>query len=244
MSAKRIFLQDKITDPDTSLFILKGEDVRYISRVMRLGEKDPLSLVDGSGIELIGTIGVATKDQIEIDIHKAIRHPAPEKTELKIIYGIAKGAKTDLVLQKATELGIDTIQLAICQRSVARPKESAHKINRYREVIRQACRQSERIYLPKLEPITTFDEALASTQDLNFIAQSGGSAVDMHQEAIKRTQTIAIAIGPEGGFSDQELQLAKTKGFIPISLGKHILRSETAAITALSLLTFLSGRMS
>jgi 16S rRNA (uracil1498-N3)-methyltransferase len=149
------------------------------------------------------------------------------------------------VLQKATELGVDRLELALCARSVSQP-EGERKLERWREIVRQAARQCGRQHLPELASPAPLGVALrrAAHVEARLVAHPEGEPLAAIEEQLAATsREVAVAVGPEGGFTPAELDDARACGFSPVALGPCILRTETAALTALALVAYLTGRL-
>lgn len=174
----------------------------------------------------------------------------PKDNELKnkvtLYYCLVKGDKMDLVIQKAVELGVEEIVLVQSERTIVRLNVSDHKkkLERYASIVKGAAMQSKRNTVPKIEKIVNLNELTKSDlKDHNFVAYEvvAGSTEKFKTliESVKPGQSISMLIGPEGGFAPKEIEQMKRLGFIEVSLGKRILRSETAAISSLSIIAFL-----
>jgi 16S rRNA (uracil1498-N3)-methyltransferase len=225
---------------------LKGSLHHYLSRVLRLRPGAPLLLLDGSGGQLRGRIEENAGEETVVVIEEDTP-PDEVLTEprLTLVYGVSRRARTEWVLQKATELGVDTIVLAQCVRSVARP-EGDRKRSRWEEIVRQAARQCGRPHLPLLVPPLPLAAAVSGAQGapVRLLAHAGAPALSLVQPAIaSRPSEIVLAVGPEGGFTEEEIAAAGAAGFLPVGLGPTVLRTETAALALLSLVGYLAGRL-
>lgn len=247
---KRIFLHAPLTNdpagqaPGSSLR-LRGDDHHHISHVLRLRPGARLSLVDGTGFCYEATLeAVGGRDStLRLDLRRSLPRPAPPR--LILIHGLARGGRSELVLQKATELGIDVLAPAICARSVARPRDAEGKRNRWLEVLRQAARQCQRGYLPELLAPLPFADALRihAEADLKLIAAFGGQGLRSFTPRLESANNVALVVGPEGGLDDAELDLADSLGYQRVSLGPLVLRSETAALALTALVAYAVGRL-
>lgn len=213
---------------------------------MRLEEGAKLSLADGQGGLFWGTIESVQKNKlfVRIDRHRV---SDPKRPIISLIYGMAKASQTETVLQKATELGVDHLVLAVCQRSISRPKDLPRKEERLREIIRQAARQSGRVFLPQLRLAPRLGDALAESRgaDLRLVTSFSGVCLStISDDTWKGASEIAIVVGPEGGLTDAEEAQALDHDYLRVRLGELTMRTETAAIASLSLINFLSGRFS
>jgi 16S rRNA (uracil1498-N3)-methyltransferase len=225
---------------------LTGPLRHYLCHVLRMRLGVPLELVDGVGGVYHGTVtGISAREVVVALTRRPPETPEPTP-RLVLVYGLSRRSRTEWVLQKATELGVDWIVPTLCQRSVSRPAQAERKLQRWLEIIRQATRQCGRATMPLLSPPLPLAAALAETceTECRLVAAPGGPPLASLQETLTpATRSVAIAVGPEGGFSDEELAQATAAGFSPARLGPHVLRTETAAVVALALVAFLGGRL-
>jgi 16S rRNA (uracil1498-N3)-methyltransferase len=165
--------------------------------------------------------------------------------EITLIYGIPKNDKFELVLQKATELGVSRIVPYQADRSIVKllNNDNSSKLIRWNRILKEASEQSRRNKIPEITPITSLDSLVAYLGEWNFVADenkwSMGTSELWDYCQKKMPNSISLVIGPEGGFSQNELNFLQEKGWKSISLGRRILRSETAAISLLSWFSFL-----
>ena len=157
-----------------------------------------------------------------------------------MVAALVKGEKMDLVLQKATELGVSEIVLLETERTIAKIKDES-KLGRFRKILKEAAEQSKRTRIPTLNKVLTINKLNEIKADVKLIAYKGeqGSSKSFNDElkALKPGKSVAIMIGPEGGFSEKEVQEANKLGFTSVGLGKRILRAETASFYALSVIS-------
>jgi 16S rRNA (uracil1498-N3)-methyltransferase len=231
---------------------LDSTDRHHLIKVMRLSVGDRVELADGSGTLFQTTISAVGPQHVRLQIDstcQAAPRPGPKRW---LVYGLAKGARNELVLQKATELGVDRLMPAICERSIARPKDAEGKKERWLEIVRQAARQCERADLPVLDPPAPFCDLVSQLsarlgrdglfeRSRLLIALANASPLSAMVSDLLDSSLLALAVGPEGGFTDREIRHANDVGFIAAGLGPMVLRSETAALAGLAVLTQLSG---
>jgi 16S rRNA (uracil1498-N3)-methyltransferase len=225
---------------------IAGSLCHYLCRVLRLGPGSPLELIDGTGHRHEGRIESLSPQEVLVVIERTQPPAEVRLPRLLLIYGLSRRIRTEWVLQKATELGVDWIVPGICQRSVARPRDPERKLARWREILAQATRQCDRAVPPLLSPPLPLNGALEQGRhaDVRLLATSSGRDLSEIQEQLRAGRSaVAIAVGPEGGFSPAELALGTELGYQPVRLGPLTLRTETAAVAALCLAAFLSGRL-
>ena len=233
--------------------LLTDEVFHHAIRVMRLGVGASLELVDGAGGHYSGRIERVGRQELVVAIDGSVRLPPEPRPHLTLLYGLAKRERTEWALQKTTELGVDCIVPCLCSHSVFRPRDRERINRRWLEIVRQATRQSERFRLPRLDSVVDFSDALrrqqGSTNDgaiVRLIADLSDDAAEPSR-CLKRMpeppEEVICAVGPEGGFSAAERSAASAAGFVPLSLGPNVLRSETAAIAATVLLLSYFSRL-
>ncbi|MBK8482480.1 MAG: 16S rRNA (uracil(1498)-N(3))-methyltransferase [Proteobacteria bacterium] len=225
---------------------LRGDDFHHVVRVLRLRPGADLALVDGTGMRYTGRLARIDRREawVTLDERQLLAPDPPPR--LLLIDGLARSERTHWVLQKATELGVDEFVPALCARSVARPSDVATKLERWQEIARQAARQCERARLPLIHPPRPWASALTQVPNeaLRLVAMPGASGLAALETRLRdEANAVAIAVGPEGGLTAEELQQARDAGFEPVALGPRILRTETAAIALLALAAYLSGRL-
>ncbi|NQT30117.1 MAG: 16S rRNA (uracil(1498)-N(3))-methyltransferase [Candidatus Saganbacteria bacterium] len=226
--------------PKDQLPNIFGTDAHHIKNVLRSKVGDKLELCDNTGNIYNSKIHEIKRDEIICNIistHKEDQLPV----KVTIAQGLPKAKKMDFIIQKAAELGADQIIPTLCERSINR----ADKHNRWQKIAKEAAQQSKASKLPTILPLTKFSDVLklAVDYDLAIIPWEEEKVTSLKQVLAKtqkhsNTETILVLIGPEGGFSKDEVAQACAAGFITISLGRQILRTETAALALLSMLNY------
>jgi 16S rRNA (uracil1498-N3)-methyltransferase len=233
---------------DDTLVELGGENLRYIKNVLRLKEGDPLILFDGSRHEYNGIIRAYTARNASLEIMKkqSIQQPT---IYITLAQSLAKSSKMDFIVQKATELGVTRLIPFISSRSIPKLSESkvSTRISRWHKIAIEASRQCKRAIIPEITNIISFDEMLkqADQDDVRIIfweeESKQGLKTILHDEKWKDANHFFLVVGPEGGFSKEEANRASRNSFISASLGKNILRTETAALTILAIIQYERG---
>ena len=224
---------------DTSECFFGEEESRHIIKVLRKKIGDELQVTNGKGRIFTGTIREATINSCELSITSQEKTVRPMH---RLHLAVAPTKSTDRFewfLEKATEIGIDEITPIICEHSERKFIKKA----RLEKVILSAMKQSQRSFLPKLHEAKTIKEFLE--QDLpkrRFIAHcQEGEKVDFKRR-LEPDKKILMLVGPEGDFSDAEIEMARDQGFLPASLGEYRLRTETAAILACATVALINSR--
>jgi 16S rRNA (uracil1498-N3)-methyltransferase len=245
----RRFLVDGISRGDRSVLIA-GEEFYHLSKVLRLKPGDQLTVFDGKGVELSGRIESVKKDRALIEITGIKKTPSESRLEITLIQGVAKGRKMDIIVQKAVELGVSVIQPFYAKRTIPRldRRGEEKRLIRWKRVAVEAVKQCGRAMVPDIARPLKYDEAIEDHGDcLKLIPwemeRAAGLKDILEENASEGIEKVAVLIGPEGGFSEEDVREACDKGFLPVSLGPRILRTETAAIAVLGILQYELGDM-
>lgn len=220
---------------------LEEKASHHLSRVLRAEIGDEITVFNGEGGEYQAVIRAITKKNVEVELLKYSERTVESRAHLILAQGIARGEKMDFVMQKAVELGVNEIYPLITERcNVRLDKEREQKrMDHWRAVVISACEQSGRTMIPVVhEPMLLADWVAAIQADMKFILLP--EAKQKLSEA-KTAKNIAILIGPEGGLSEQEINLAVKHQFMPLNLGPRVLRTETAALAALTVIQYAHG---
>jgi 16S rRNA (uracil1498-N3)-methyltransferase len=217
---------------------LTGSAARHLTRVLRLRPGQPLTLFNGAGGEYAATIAALQGEKVLLAVAEARAIERESPLTLTLAQGVSRGERMDLVVQKATELGVSGIVPLLTERSVVRLRapQGRHKLEHWRAIAIAACEQSGRNRLPEIASPVEFREFLregaADSTRLLLSPQAGRRLADIG----KPTGRVTVLIGPEGGLKDEEQQAALSAGFEAVRLGPRVLRTETAALAALTLL--------
>jgi 16S rRNA (uracil1498-N3)-methyltransferase len=225
------------------LIKITGPEAHHIADVMRLKSGDEVVTFDGSGSEYRGLIQQANSRSVTIRISSSRKVVQDTGTAVTLIQAIPKKDKMDYIVEKASELGVSAILPVMCERSIPdwdRAKKIA-RVERWRKIAICASKQCARTDVPKIEEITTLDEAASRVSGcaLKLIATLGDKTVTM-KEAMSSSPKgpVAIAIGPEGDFTAGEVASAMGHGFVPVSLGQRVLKSDTAGLAAIVMINY------
>lgn len=220
--------------------LLKDDDVHHLLKVMRARIGDRIEVVS-DGVAFV--CEVRCLKPLQIETISQIDEKRELSSDIVLIASILKGDKMDLVIQKACEIGVSEIVLLNTSRVIVRKDDfsSDKKLERYRRILKEASEQSHRTKIPMLYRVIDIKDIQNIKADNKIVAyeDEAGSTKTFLSEIrkIQKGQKTAIMIGPEGGFSASEINLAKENGFVPVSLGRRILRAETASIYALSVMS-------
>jgi len=237
MSAPKRFFVPAVSE-ETELI---GDEFRHAKNVLRLTEGDEITLFDGSGAEYAAVIYRIGKNSMTAHVVGKRLSDKEPNADVYLLVGLLKGDKTELVVQKATELGVKKIGVFTSRYSSAYFSEN--KIERLKKVAFEASKQCLRATVPEIACFDSLEKALASAENYKdkffaceFIKES--------ERALSEAGTsCALVVGSEGGFTEEEYEKAREAGFRGVTLGKRILRAETAAIALLSVVMYFAGEL-
>lgn len=241
MSAPKRFFLNSVNYPEESEAELGGEEFVHAKTVLRVTEGSEITLLDNVGNEYSAIVAKIGKQSLTAHITGVNRGEREAKTPVYLLTGALKGDKTELVVQKATELGVAKIGVYFSRYCSA--YMNANKLERLNKVAREAAKQCLRSVAPEVVYFDDFQSALQSAADYDnklFFCEFADKS-DLKLGGI--SGSTALVVGSEGGFSDDEFELAKKLGFAGMSLGKRILRAETAAISVCALAAFALGEL-
>ncbi len=238
MSALKRFFVDKIEQ----ITLLCGEEFEHAKNVLRLGVGDEVILLDNSGVEYTAVISEVGKKQMLLNVIGKSVGDKEAAVDVALLFGYLKNAdKNEFIVQKAVELGVKRIIAFSSQFSSA--YMNANKLERLNKVSRESAKQCMRSVAPSVEYCDTLEEALAAVEEYSHKLFACEFASESKADVSALNGSTAIVIGSEGGFSREEEQLASDKGFASVTLGKRILRAETAAVALTSVVMFSLGEL-
>lgn len=234
------FFIDEIVDKN---YVLTGEDALHAIKSLRMKVGEKITLCDKNQIDHICTIDNVEKEKIHLIENFTVPCLAEPSINITLYQAMPKGDKMDSIMQKAVEIGVHDIVPVITNRCIVRPDEKSidKKIMRWSKIAKQAAQQSQRGLIPKVYRPERLEHTLKFLKnfDKTFVFyENGGSPLKYN--SIINCKNIGIFIGPEGGFTEQEIDLLKENNAIVSTLGNRILRTETAPLVALSTLIFIS----
>jgi 16S rRNA (uracil1498-N3)-methyltransferase len=242
----RLFVErSRLTVPEQSL---SSDDCRYLFRVHRLKAGDAFEVFDGQGVRHLAIVDPGLESATLGPAQAAME---PQRVELELWQGIPKADKLELIIQKATELGVARIMPLMTQRAISRvaDERAAKRVTRWRRIAAEAARQCGRLDVPEVSAVRDFEAFLGRARmdvvaALVYEGDTEGSLwrfLSARLIAAAPRTPVVLAIGPEGGFAPEEVEAARRSGVPLLSLGVRILRTETAAIIACALALAASG---
>ncbi len=225
---------------------LSGDEAHHLTRVLRLGAGARVFVFDGQGAEFECTIADLTRQSVQLEVLSQLANEVESPLRLTLGQALVKGDKFELVIQKATELGVTRIVPLATEYSEVQLREGRadNRLQRWRRIALEAVKQCGRRRLVEItEPKSLAEFCEVDHDELKLIfAEAGGQKLhELLSGRATSIKAITLAIGPEGGWHTSELTLAACQDFIPVSLGARILRTETAAIAAVTLAQYLAG---
>ena len=247
----RIFIEKIALLKPGSEFRLTGEESKYIARVLRLIEGETVIISSSNGPEYLTTIAAVEKKSVLLKVESIDETNRESKLDITLCQSLPKSKKMDLIIQKCTELGVRRFIPFTSSRSVSRPdnKEGSEKVKRWEKIALEASRQCGRRFIPPVDNVIKFDDLLRdmdkldNEKTLKLIPWESEDNQGLRQLSDNEIGRVILLIGPEGGFSSEEVDRAKKAGFIPISLGSRLLRTETAGLATVSMLQYIWGDM-
>lgn len=226
---------------------ITGWTVHQLRDVLRLRRGDHIAILDNTGWEYETEITNITREQVTCEIF-AKRMVEGPKTKINLYQALLKGNSFEIVLQKCTEIGVSCFVPFTCDRCMARIP-SDYKLERWRKIISEAAEQSGRGTIPKLQPVSDFREACEGVTNFSLLAWEGENKSDLKsvlqsQASTKCPYSVNVFVGPEGGFSQSDVEFAQQHHIIPVTLGKRVLRAETTGLVTAAAILYEYGDLS
>ena len=242
---QRFFVEPHQIDEEAHQIHITGTDVNHIANVLRMKQGEELWISDGGKCEYRCTIEAFEPDEVLLHIIYSQEPDYELPSRIYLFQGLPKADKMELIIQKAVELGAYEVIPVETRRCVVKldGKKAAKKVDRWQQIAESAAKQSKRMLIPHVHEVISFKEALkyAESMDIRLIPYELAKGMQETKEilaAIEPGQSIGIFIGPEGGLEKEEVEKAMEIGAKPITLGKRILRTETAGMALLSIMMF------
>ena len=237
------FFTNKI---DKNNITLTGSDAVHVGRSLRMKPGEPLTVCCG-GIDYNCEISEITSDTVYLSLKEKVVCAAEPNIEVTLFQAVPKMDKLEYIIQKSVELGVSRIVPMLTRRCVSRPDERdfAKKLARLNKIAAEAAKQSGRGIIPQVTPIVSYKKALEMMKELdrNVLLYEEEGGVSFGEVDLTGAKTVGLVIGSEGGFDREEAEACTAVGAAQVWLGKRRLRCETAPITALSILMFLTNNM-
>lgn len=229
--------------------IIEGDDVKHIYKVLRLEPGEKVSINDLEGKEYLGRIEEVNKNKVIVSLLEELPVNNESPVNVYLYQGLPKSSKMDLIVQKATELGVKEITPIITERVVVKSELGEFKkVDRWNRIALEACKQCKRTLIPRINTPIEFEELISNLEAVDLVIvpyenETGFGIKNLIADIKKEVKNIAIIIGPEGGFEEEEIERFKALGAYIVTLGPRILRTETAGFVCASLLLYELGDM-
>ena len=225
--------------------ILDGEQARHIAKSLRMKKGDMLTVNDSDGSDFGCMIEEITKDTVRLSVCYEQASDSEPDCKVKIYQANPKGSKLEDIIQKCVELGVFEITPVLTKRCVSRPDEKSakKKTERYNKIALEAAQQSGRGIVPKVNELISLKQAVAEDKSEVKIVFYEGGGEPLRALVDEHTKSVSIYIGPEGGFEKEEVELIISGGATAATLGKRILRTQTAPVAALSAIMLITNNL-
>ncbi|MCL0088306.1 16S rRNA (uracil(1498)-N(3))-methyltransferase [Dehalococcoidia bacterium] len=227
--------------------VISGRQAHRLREVLRLEVGVRIVVLDGSGLEYLVELLDITSGRVTTEVVKCYHCSNEPRIQITLYQALLKGSGFDLVLQKCTEIGVVEFVPMICERCIA-DSPSPSRISRWEKIITEAAEQSGRGIIPRLNGVVHFEGACQEVDGFSLLPWEGEEDMGIRAalqagSSVNGTANLNVFIGAEGGFSAREVELARSKGLLPITLGKRILRAETAGMAAVAVILYEYGEL-
>lgn len=243
----RFFVPDANIDKEKAKAFITGSDVSHLKTVLRASVGDELTLCDTGGVAYQCTVAEILRDRVVCEIKSSEFCPSEPRVPVILLQGIPKGDKMEFIIQKCVELGVNGIIPVITERTVVKfdtKQDADKKVARWQKIAAEASKQCGRNVIPFIGEVVKLKDVFKETGDgLRIIPYENEHETTLKQLLKENlpADKIYVFIGPEGGFSLQEAETCVKEGFRPVTLGKRILRTETAGMAALAAIRYEIG---
>lgn len=237
------FFTETIDESKGSIF---GDDAKHIAKVLRMKVGERLVACDTKGKDYDCVIEELSDKQVELSVERVYPSETEPTVAVTLYQAMPKSDKMELIIQKAVELGVSAIVPVQTKRCVSRPDEKSmkKKLERYNRIALEAAKQCGRGRIPQVLPMLDYAQALkAMKEDEKAMLFYENSTSSFRKELEQGASSVSIMVGAEGGFEEEEVRQALDMGIASLSLGKRILRCETAPLAALSIIMYETGNM-
>ena len=233
-------------DVNEKVFSLKGEDRQHIVKSLRMKVGEKLIVCDGNLTDYFCEIAEIKKEEVLLKVLKKEKNKAEPTVNFHIFQVIPKLSKLEFIIQKSVELGVKSLTPIVSMRSFSaiNNKNAEKKLIRFQKIAKQAAAQSGRGIVPKINDILNFEDAILKMKknDIKILFYEYADE-KLNKISVRENEDVSLMIGSEGGFDEKEIELAKEEGILIKSLGKRILRCETAPVCALSVLLYITKNL-
>lgn len=238
----RFFVPGTIADAVS----LIGEDAAHVARSLRMTPGETLTLCDGAGTDYFCVITSVSPEEVQLRVERSEPSRSEPDVAVTLFQGLPKGEKMEWIVQKSVELGAARIVPYLAARSISRPDGAAaqKKAQRWQKIADEAAKQSQRGALPRVDAPISFEQAVREAvhcERMLVFYEGGGRP--LRELLSEKPRSLALFVGPEGGFDRDEVETLQSLGAETVTLGSRILRTETAPLAALSAVMFATGNL-
>lgn len=234
--------------PGQNSITISGSDAVHISGSLRMSPGNNVTVCDGNGIDYLCQITEIYPDSVTLKIMETVNNTAEPSVAVNVFFALPKGDKAEFIIQKSIELGVNSLTPFVSEHCISRPNADSleKKRQRYQKIAEEAAKQCGRGIVPQVFPIISFKEAVlnAAKDELSMVLYEAEREFSL-KNVLERSNAASISVmsGPEGGFSPEEISFAAKNSVMSVSLGKRILRCETAPVAALCAIMYHSGNL-
>ncbi len=241
MKTRSFFVEE--LEKGAEFVAITGDELKHLRGVLRLREGEAVTIFNGKGLVVRGVIQRIVKQSATVSVLGEDTEPKESNVHVVLLQALVKGDKNDLIVQKAVELGATEIVFYAAKRTVPllAKARGTDRLIRWRRIAIEAAKQCGRAVVPDVGLADGMEEAVAGHEGFLKIMLLESETTRTMKDMLRThqaTKAVALLIGPEGGFSDEDVALAAKNGFTPVSLGRRILRAETAAIAGLTIVQY------
>ena len=238
----RFFISPEALSPDRASAVVTGDDARHISRSLRMRVGEAITLCDGRGTDFVGEIAAIGADSVTVAVSEAKPSSSEPPYRAVVYQALVRGERFDAAIQKSVEFGAAALVPVATERATVRldQRDAEKKRVRWQRIATEAAMQCGRGVIPTVEPLVSFGEAIATAPGLRLFCYEEERTLHLRDALASAGEVgeISLFIGPEGGFAEAEAEAAKAAGALSVSLGRRILRTESAAPFALACLAY------
>jgi 16S rRNA (uracil1498-N3)-methyltransferase len=249
MFLRRFFVREIVEKNGSCL--ITGSEARHIAKSLRMGRGDRIILLDGQGARYQSVIESVRPQGVRVKIENPLPSPSPSPLRITLCQALLKTRAMDLVIEKTSELGVHSIHPFVSERTVVKlgAQKAEDRVRRWQEISHSATTQSDRRAPAKIGPLLSFTDLIkkykkeSAFKVIFWEDEEGNDLKGLLEKSSSMTEAIGI-VGPEGGFTREEILTAKESGFTSVSLGQRILKAETAAMTITAIIQYEWGDLS
>jgi 16S rRNA (uracil1498-N3)-methyltransferase len=246
---RRFFVKEIVAEDGSC--IITGSEARHIAKALRMDRGDRIILLDDQGVRYQSIIDSVSPQGVRVKLESPLPSPSPSPVRIILCQALLKSRAMDLVIEKASELGVHSVHPFVSKRTVVKldGQRAKERVRRWQEICHSATTQSDGRTPPEIGTLLSFSDLTTKYQKESALKvifwedEEGKDLKGLLRESSPLTEVVGM-VGPEGGFTQEEIRVAEQAGFAPVSLGQRVLRAETAAITMTAIIQYEWGDLS